>query len=179
MDIVTALFIFALLFVVVYVGSKVIKLLESIDRKVREISKPRDDLKIQNYSPNDVLVTTKMYEEALTSMQKYRSSGPKEKLAPEFVVETHDEAHQVLDKLKELLEAYKIVMLEDLNELIGVVDTFEASKWGWDDLTTAHVIKTSLANTNADEAGWTVRLPKLKLLSDLQLKVAKKEPDKV
>jgi hypothetical protein len=52
----------------------------------------------------------------------------------EIVLETRQEAEDVLDSLFELVDRFGSASVSDLYELVGVKATHTDEKWGWEDL---------------------------------------------
>lgn len=52
----------------------------------------------------------------------------------EIVIESRDEAEQVIDKLYEVVSQYDQATVADLYELVGLQGTHADQRWGWTDL---------------------------------------------
>lgn len=75
----------------------------------------------------------------------------------EVVIDSRDEAEEVLRRMDELLENYPAVSVADLCELIGVTCDRTMNKYGWTDIHTAYVAR-------ARDGGYMLKLPKPKPL---------------
>lgn len=49
----------------------------------------------------------------------------------EIILATRIEAEDVMDRMYDLLEAYDVVSVHDLYQLVGIVGTHQDQKWGW------------------------------------------------
>lgn len=70
----------------------------------------------------------------------------------EIVVPDRGEAEDVLDRLGDLIETYRVATVNDLYDLVGITGNFTDDKWGWDDLRTAHITRV--------KDGYLLNLPK-------------------
>lgn len=52
----------------------------------------------------------------------------------EVVISSKEDAHKVLDTMKDLLKAYEIVTVADFLQLCGISSTYSDNKIGWVDL---------------------------------------------
>ena len=70
----------------------------------------------------------------------------------DFVLESRGEAEDVLSRLDELLDTYKVVRVADLKDLLGITGNYTDNNYGWTNLRTAEVIRV--------RDGYTIRLPR-------------------
>lgn len=52
----------------------------------------------------------------------------------EIILETRFEAEEVIRKMHDILDAYEVVTVSDLYELVGTTPNYTDEKWGWTDL---------------------------------------------
>ncbi len=57
----------------------------------------------------------------------------------EIIFDSRGEAEVVLQAMDEIIDAYEILSVSDLNEMIGVVGTSVDNKFGWTDIRTASI----------------------------------------
>ena len=57
----------------------------------------------------------------------------------EIVLDTREEAANVIDKLNDLIEEYEVATVADLYDLAGYTSEFTDQKWGWTDIRGAQV----------------------------------------
>lgn len=69
-----------------------------------------------------------------------------------IVLESRGEAEEVLDRLCELIDIYKVVSVADLYDLVGVDFAYTDNKYGWMNLRNAEVVRV--------RDGYTLKLPK-------------------
>lgn len=84
-----------------------------------------------------------------------RSSGSRVKPTygyDDIVLESRGEAEEVLDKLEELIETFKIASVADLYDLVGVSCDYTANNYGWTNLRSASVVRV--------RDGYLLKLPK-------------------
>lgn len=70
----------------------------------------------------------------------------------DVVVENRGEAEEVLDRMYDILETYKMVSIADLYELVGFDVQYTDNKYGWTDLRNAGVERV--------RDGYLIKLPK-------------------
>ena len=70
----------------------------------------------------------------------------------DIVLETRGDAEEVLDQMDGMLEAYGIVSVADLYDLVGLPHNFTDNKYGWSSLRTAEVTRT--------RDGYILKLPR-------------------
>jgi len=75
----------------------------------------------------------------------------------DIILETRGEAKDVLSHLVELISSYDMATVADLYDLVGIESTFADNKYGWDELSTAHVTRV--------REGFLIELPRTKLLT--------------
>jgi len=79
-----------------------------------------------------------------TSYNRVRTTAPTEHrprdLSPrgrathdfdEIVLSSRDEAEEVLDRLRDLIEKYEVATVSDLYDLVGITGSFTDDRWGW------------------------------------------------
>lgn len=69
-----------------------------------------------------------------------------------IVLESRGEAEEVLDRLCELIDTYKVASVADLYDLVGVDFEYTDNKYGWTNLRNAEVMRV--------RDGYTLKLPK-------------------
>lgn len=69
-----------------------------------------------------------------------------------IVLESRGEAEEVLDRLCELIDTYKVASVADLYDLVGVDFEYTDNKYGWTNLRNAEVVRV--------RDGYTLKLPK-------------------
>jgi hypothetical protein len=57
----------------------------------------------------------------------------------DFILETREEASEVLEKMNDILEMYEMVSIGDLHELLGLPTSHVDQKWGWTTLTNVSI----------------------------------------
>ena len=57
----------------------------------------------------------------------------------EIVLDTREEAANVIDKINDLIEEYEVATVADLYDLAGYTSEFTDQKWGWTDIRGAQV----------------------------------------
>ena len=72
----------------------------------------------------------------------------------DIVLETRREAEEVLDRMEDLIDTYKIVSVADLYDLVGISGNYTDNKYGWTNLRNARV--ESLRHGD----GYILKLPK-------------------
>lgn len=60
----------------------------------------------------------------------------------EIVLETRAEAEEVLDRLFDIIDNYKVATVSDLYDLVGITGAFTDEKYGWDDLRGTKVVRS-------------------------------------
>ena len=84
-----------------------------------------------------------------------RSSNSRAKTAygyDDIVLDSRGEAEEVLDKLEELIETFKIASVADLYDLVGISCDYTANNYGWTSLRSASVVRV--------RDGYLLKLPK-------------------
>lgn len=72
----------------------------------------------------------------------------------EIVIDSRDEAEEVLDRMRDLVDDYGVCTVADLYDLAGITAEFVDETWGWDDFRSATVRRT--------RAGYLLDLPRPK-----------------
>lgn len=70
----------------------------------------------------------------------------------EIVLDSRDEAEEVLERMYELLRRYKMVSVADFYDLVGITGKTTDNHYGWTDLRTAEVV--------GDRDGYLIKLPR-------------------
>lgn len=70
----------------------------------------------------------------------------------DVILDTRPEAEEVLSAMDGILDAYGIVTVADLNDLVGVTGQYTDNKYGWNSLRTAEVIRV--------RDGYMLKLPR-------------------
>ena len=71
----------------------------------------------------------------------------------DIVLESRGEAEEVLDRMDELIEAYGMVSVMDLYDLVGVSGNYTDNKYGWVNIKNAEPVRTM-------GGGYMLKLPK-------------------
>jgi hypothetical protein len=59
--------------------------------------------------------------------------------APEFILQSRDEAELVLERLRDIVDQYEAASVADLHDLLGLPQSHVDQKWGWTMLNTATI----------------------------------------
>jgi hypothetical protein len=70
----------------------------------------------------------------------------------DIIVETSQEAHDILNELDALMEQYHVVSLADLYSAAGVSCDYTYNNYGWKDISDARVVR--------DPDGWILKFPR-------------------
>lgn len=70
----------------------------------------------------------------------------------EVILETRADAEEVLDKLNEIIDTYKIASVADLYDLVGLTGNYTDNRYGWTNIASADVIRT--------RDGYQLKLPR-------------------
>lgn len=70
----------------------------------------------------------------------------------DVTLDSRGEAEEVLYRMDEILETYKIVSVADFYELIGIKGKYTDNKYGWTDISSAVVVPV--------QGGYRIKLPK-------------------
>ena len=60
----------------------------------------------------------------------------------EIVIDSREEAYDVLDKLKDLIEMYEVASVGDLYSLLGITANHVDENWGWHDLSASAIVRS-------------------------------------
>ena len=71
----------------------------------------------------------------------------------DILLDTRDEAEEVLSRMYDLFETYGTVSLADYYDLVGVTSEFTDNKWGWDSLMGSRILRVN--------NGYIVDLPRM------------------
>lgn len=72
----------------------------------------------------------------------------------DIILETRREAEEVLDRMEDLIDTYKIVSVADLYDLVGISGNYTDNKYGWSNLRSARVESLRYGD------GYILKLPK-------------------
>lgn len=82
------------------------------------------------------------YKERDKERRTRRSESRRDRYDPnEIVVETRQEAEEVIFQLAELCESYGMARVADLYELVGITGDFQSQKWGWESVASARAVR--------------------------------------
>jgi hypothetical protein len=81
------------------------------------------------------------------STRRRRSSD-----APEIIVDTRDDARDILDEMNNLIDEYDSCSVADLNDMVGMTSEHTDEKWGWTNLNRASIKR--------DRDGYLLDLPR-------------------
>ena len=70
----------------------------------------------------------------------------------EIILETRGDAEEVLDRLTETIDTYKIASVADLYDLVGISGNYTDFRYGWTNLSNAYVERT--------REGYQLKLPR-------------------
>lgn len=73
---------------------------------------------------------------------RYRDRDRRDYNYDDIEFDNRGDAEEVLDRLFELIQEYKIVSINDYYDLVGKHGNFTDEKYGWTDLRSAHVERT-------------------------------------
>lgn len=59
----------------------------------------------------------------------------------DIILETKGEAEDVLSRMDELIERYRMVSVADLYDLVGITGNYTDNKYGWTDIHTARTVR--------------------------------------
>lgn len=57
----------------------------------------------------------------------------------EIIIESRDEAEEVLERLNDMIDIYEMATVSDLYDLVGISTEFTDEAWGWTDLRRASI----------------------------------------
>lgn len=70
----------------------------------------------------------------------------------DVVIRSKGEAEEVLYRMSEILDKYKVVTVADYNEMVGITGPYTSNRYGWTSLRTATIVRV--------RDGYIIRLPK-------------------
>lgn len=70
----------------------------------------------------------------------------------DIILDTRGEAENVMERMYDLIETYKMVSVADLYELVGVTGSYTDNKYGWTDISTASVVRI--------RDGYVIKMPR-------------------
>lgn len=106
------------------------------------------------YSSGAPYVSYRSYSDRDRRMDSsYRSSTRRPSYDyDDIILETRQEAEDVLERMDELLDTYEIVSVADLYDLVGMTGNYTDNRYGWTNLGNAEPIHV--------RDGWLLKLPK-------------------
>ena len=86
---------------------------------------------------------------------------PAKKASNEFsqdiILETRGQAEDVLIRLEEIIDKYKMVSVSDLNDILNISGPFTDAKYGWRDISSAQIVRV--------RDGFLLKLPRVQPLN--------------
>lgn len=70
----------------------------------------------------------------------------------EIILSTRGEAEDVLSRLDELMDAYGLVRVADLYDLVGITGDYTDNKYGWTSIRTAEIVRV--------REGYAIKMPR-------------------
>lgn len=70
----------------------------------------------------------------------------------DIILDSKGEAMNVLDRLGELIDTYKMASVADLYELVGVTGNYTDNKYGWTNISTASIVRI--------RDGYVIKMPR-------------------
>ena len=95
------------------------------------------------------------YDQRRDDERRYSSSNSSARAHyryDDIIIESRGEAEEVLTRMDELIETYRIASVADLYDLLGVSSDYTDNKYGWTNLRNAEVIRV--------RDGYRLKLPK-------------------
>lgn len=71
----------------------------------------------------------------------------------DIIIDNRGEAEDVLTRMDELMDQYKVVSVADFYDLVGVTGNYTDNKYGWTDIRSASVVRVA-------GGGYMIKLPK-------------------
>lgn len=69
-----------------------------------------------------------------------------------IILETRGEAEEVLARMDELIDTYKLVSVADLKDLVGITGNYTDNRYGWTSIRSAEVVRV--------RDGYTIKMPR-------------------
>lgn len=91
------------------------------------------------------------------SMNDYQYSRVAGPVYKRIILETRDDAEEVLSTLSDIVDQYGVVSLADLYEIVGIKGEYTDQKYGWTDVSKVQAVPVS--------DGYLLKLPKCILLT--------------
>ena len=85
------------------------------------------------------------------------SKKPSNEFSQDIILETRGQAEDVIIRLGEILEKYRMVSVSDLNDILGITGQFTDSKYGWYDISSAQIVRV--------RDGFLLKLPRVQPLN--------------
>lgn len=70
----------------------------------------------------------------------------------DVILNSRREAEDVLDRMYELLDTYKVVRVADLYDLVNITGSYTDNNYGWVDLRTAEIVRV--------RDGYIIKMPR-------------------
>lgn len=71
----------------------------------------------------------------------------------DIILESRAEAEEVLERMDELMDAYGLVRVADLKDLVGVSGPYTDNKWGWTNIRSAEIVRVR-------DGGYWIKMPR-------------------
>lgn len=82
---------------------------------------------------------------------------PSNEFGQDIILETRGQAEDVLIRLEEIVEKYRMVSVSDLNDILGISGQFTDAKYGWHDISSAQIVRV--------RDGFLLKLPRVQPLN--------------
>ena len=86
------------------------------------------------------------------SRGSYRDDRTQRYSYDDIVLSSRAEAEEVLTRMDELMEAYKVVRVADLYDLVGITGSYTDNNYGWTSIRTANIVRV--------RDGYMIQMPK-------------------
>ena len=70
----------------------------------------------------------------------------------DIVLSSRGEAEDVLDRMEEIIDTYKLVTVADLFDLVGVTGNYTDNKYGWTNIRNAEIVRV--------RDGYMIKMPR-------------------
>lgn len=138
--------------------------LDSINATLKSMRNNVEVKHMHEYSKNDVLATAAFYQKTRQAMKEYtQNTKHPNKRVDDVIVDNHEQAEAVITALKNVIDSFDIVMLDDFHDLLGMPSIAEDTNWGWNSMDGA-VIEL------IDKGKCVIKLPPMSHVSTLTQK---------
>lgn len=97
-------------------------------------------------------VSYRNYNSISTSRESKPSHSSHERMSFDNIrLDNKKDADIVMDQMEELIEAYGIVSIADLKDIVGLETYFTDNKYGWSNIRSAKIVRVS--------GGWLISMP--------------------